>query len=338
MRGRTRTLAAAVAVVVGVLASACAPGADSTAMGSGRTTATLASDDPTPIAQAPTPTLPVTVTGFDGTPVTVTDTSRIVAADQYGTLTETVYALGLGDRLVGRDASANFPAVSSVTNITPSGHSMSAEAILNLDPTVVLTDTSIGPRAVQDQLRAAGIPVVFFDPARTLAGVPIQIRAVADALGVPEQGHALADRTSEQIRAAQDLAPTGGDTPTIAFLYLRGTSITMVAGPGSGADSLIEALGGVDAGTAAGLTQKFTPITSEAMIAADPDVFLMMTGGLDSVGGIDGLTKIPGLAQTTAGRHQRVIDMADTVILSFGPRTGDVLQALSTALHGPRQQ
>ncbi len=337
MRGRTRVLAAAVAVVVGVLASACGSGTDAPAAGSGHTTATLRSLDPVPIAQAPTPTLPVTVTGFDGTTVTITDTSRIVAADQYGTLTETVYALGLGDRLVGRDGSASFPAVSAVPNITPSGHSMSAEAILNLNPTVVLTDASIGPRAVQDQLRAAGIPVVFFDPARTLAGVPVSIRAVADALGVPEQGHALADRTSTQIDAAKALTPTG-EKPTIAFLYMRGTAITMVAGPGSGADSLIEALGGVDAGTAAGLTQKFTPITSEAMIAADPDVFLMMTGGLDSIGGIDGLAKIPGLAQTTAGRNQRVVDMTDSVILSFGPRTGDVLQALTTALYGPQQQ
>ncbi|MFD1813779.1 heme/hemin ABC transporter substrate-binding protein [Rhodococcus gannanensis] len=334
-RTRTALRAAAVVLAAALVTAGCASQDSQATEQSGRTTATLENLDPTPIAENPTPALPVTVTGFDGTEVTVTDTSRIVAADQYGTLTETVYALGLGDRLVGRDTAAKFPAVESVADVTPSGHSMSAEAILALNPSVVLTDTSIGPRTVQDQLRAAGIPVVFFDPTRTLEGVPGQIEAVATALGVPEQGAELAARTSDEIEAAKALAPEDGTPPTIAFLYMRGTSITMLAGPGSGADSLIEALGAVDAGTASGLTQQFTPITSEAMIAASPDVFLMMTKGLDSIGGLDGLAKIPGIAQTPAGRNQRVVDMADGVLLSFGPRTGEVLQALAVALYGP---
>ncbi|WP_345342765.1 heme/hemin ABC transporter substrate-binding protein [Rhodococcus olei] len=325
-------------VAAAALATGCTSGSSDSAGPAGRTTATLDSLDPVPVAQAPAPALPVTVRGHDGVDVTITDTSRIVAADQYGTLTETVYALGLGDRLVGRDTAAKFPAVEQVPDITPSGHSMSAEAILNLHPTVVLTDTSIGPRSVQEQLRAAGIPVVFFDPTRTLAGVPGQIQAVADALGVPDQGKALADRTTTEIDAAKALTPADATPPKIAFLYMRGTSITMLAGPGSGADSLIDALGGVDAGTASGLTQQFTPITSEALIAAAPDVFLMMTNGLDSIGGIDGLAKIPGVAQTPAGRNQRVVDMQDGVLLSFGPRTGDVLRALSGALYGTASQ
>ncbi len=334
MRTRTVFRAAVAVLAVAVVSAGCSSQDAGSADQSGRSTATLDNLDPTPIADDPTPALPVTVTGFDGAQVTVTDTSRIIAADQYGTLTETVYALGLGDRLVGRDGAATFPAVDGVTNVTPSGHSMSAEAILALNPTVVLTDTSIGPRTVQDQLRSAGIPVVFFDPTRTLKGVPGQIEAVATALGVPEQGAALAKRTTDEIEAATALAPQGGTPPKVAFLYMRGTSITMMAGPGSGADSLIEALGAVDAGTASGLTQQFTPITSEAMIAASPDAFLMMTKGLDSIGGLDGLAKIPGIAQTPAGRNQRVVDMQDGVLLSFGPRTGEVLQALAVALYG----
>lgn len=338
VRSRTALRAMVALVAAAALATGCTSGSSDSAGPTGRTTATLDSLDPVPVAQAPAPALPVTVRGHDGVDVTITDTSRIVAADQYGTLTETVYALGLADRLVGRDTAAKFPAVEQVPDITPSGHSMSAEAILNLHPTVVLTDTSIGPRSVQEQLRAAGIPVVFFDPTRTLAGVPGQIQAVADALGVPGQGKTLADRTTAEIDAAKALTPADAAPPKIAFLYMRGTSITMLAGPGSGADSLIDALGGVDAGTASGLTQQFTPITSEALIAAAPDVFLMMTNGLDSIGGIDGLAKIPGVAQTPAGRNQRVVDMQDGVLLSFGPRTGDVLRALSGALYGTASQ
>jgi iron complex transport system substrate-binding protein len=329
----------AIALAAAAMTTACATGGDApTGAQTGRTTATLERPDPEPIAERPVSNLPVTVRSADGVDVTITDTSRVVAADQYGTLTETVYALGFGDRLVGRDIAAKFPAVESVPNVTPSGRQLSAEAILNLHPTVVLTDSSIGPRAVQDQLRAAGIPVVYFDPSRSLASVPDQIQAVADALGVPAEGTALRERTAAEIAEASALVPSNADPLTIAFLYMRGPAITMLAGPGSGADSLIEGLGATDAGTAAGLTKDFTPITSEAMIAAAPDVFLMMTGGLESIGGVEGLTAIPGIAQTPAGSNQRIVDMQDGALLSFGPRTGAVLKALATAVYGPPAQ
>ncbi|WP_072802247.1 heme/hemin ABC transporter substrate-binding protein [Rhodococcoides yunnanense] len=310
-----------------------ATGGDSESIGP--RTAVIENPDPEPIAAAPVSALPVTAKSFDGVDVTVTDTSRIVAADQYGTLATTVYALGLGDRLVGRDTSAEFPAVAEVADVTPGGHSLSAEGILALNPTVVLTDTSIGPRAVQDQLRAAGIPVVYFDPSRTFDGVGEQIDAVAQALGVPDEGTRLAERTSAEIEQAKALVPREAEPLKIAFLYMRGPAIKMLAGPGSGADALVAALGAEDAGTTSGLTQQFVPITSEALIAAAPDVILMMTGGLDSIGGLDGLEQVPGIAQTPAGQTQRVVDMADGVILSFGPNTGKVLDALAKAVYTP---
>jgi iron complex transport system substrate-binding protein len=61
----------------------------------------------------------------------------------------------------------------------------------------------------------------------------------------------------------------------------------------------------------------------------------MMTDGLASIGGIDGLEKIPGIAQTPAGKNQRVVDMEDGVLLSFGPNTGRVMQSLAEAIYGP---
>jgi iron complex transport system substrate-binding protein len=338
---RTCTLRSVLAVLAVVLVAAVGASACTSATGDGGTgphgahTAVLDDLDPQPVASTAAPLLPTTVRSFDGVDVTIDDVSRIVTADRYGTLTETVFALGLGDNVVGRDIAAEFPAAADVPVVTPGGQSLSAEAILDLAPTVILTDTSIGPKGVQDQLRAAGVPVVYFDPTRTLAGVSPQIIAVANALGVPERGAELAARTDHEIAAARSRAPDGENPLKIAFLYLRGTAITMIGGRGSGADSLIEALGAVDAGTASGITQQFAPITSEALIAAAPDVILMMTGGLESIGGIDGLAKIPGVAQTPAGKNQRVVDMEDGVLLSFGPNTGRVLDALADAVYQP---
>ncbi|WP_342661124.1 Vitamin B12-binding protein [Rhodococcus ruber] len=328
-RGILAFLAAALALVALLAGCATAPTGGG---GAGARTAVVGDPNPRPIAEAPVPALPVTVRGVDGVDVTVTDASRIVTADRSGTLAQTVFALGLGDRLVGR-STAGFPAVEQVPNVTPGGHGLSTEAILALAPTVVLTDTSVGPLAVQEQLRATGVPVVFVDPRRTLATVGEQIRFVARVLGVPAAGETLAQRTDDEIAAARAAVPDDGTPPTVAFLYLRGSAIKMLGGPGSGADALVEALGGRDAGTVAGLTSEFTPITSEAMIASAPDVILIMTESLASVGGPEGLARLPGVAQTPAGRDGNIVDMADSVLLSFGPDTGRVLAALAAALY-----
>lgn len=337
--GRVRTggLRAVSAVfAVGLLLGAVACGAEggTSHRGHGPSTATLSDLDPVPIGSEPTPALPVTVRSFDGTQVTVSDAGRIIAVDRYGTLAQIVYALGLGPKLVGRSTSAAFPAVRDVPNVAGGNGSLNVESVLALRPSVFLTDTTSAAPAVREQLRAAGVTVVYFDPQRTMEGVVPQIEAVAGALGVPDRGQALAQRTRDEIASASAAVPAKDPQLTIAFLYLRSTAIMMLAGPGSGADALIAALGARDAGTVAGLTEPFTAITSEAMIGAAPDVLLVMSDGLKSVGGVDGLQKVPGIAQTPAGRDKRVVDMSDAVLLSFGPNTGRVIAALSEAVYG----
>lgn len=333
-RGGARWLLTVLAVVLLAGVTTACGGGGASGEQQGATTATLANPDPTPIGPEPVPALPVTVRSFDGAEVTVTSADRIVAVDRYGTLAQTVWALGLGSKLVGRSTSAAFPAVRDVPNVAGGTGSINIEAVAAQRPTVFLTDTTSATPTMRDQLRALGITVVYFDPQRTIDGVGPQIRSVADALGVHDQGVKLAERTHAEIAAATAAMPKRQPPLKIGFVYLRSTAITMLAGPGSGADSLVAALGGVDAGTAAGLTEPFTTITSEAMISAAPDVLLVMSDGLKSVGGVDGLEKVPGVAQTPAGRDHRVVDMSDAVLLSFGPETGHVLEALSKAVYG----
>lgn len=301
----------------------------------GPATASLADEHVHPIQDKPTATLPVTVESCDDETVEITDTSRILAVDLYGTLAEIVFSLGLGDQVVGRDMSTGFPEAVDLPVVTPGGHDLNAEAVLALNPSVVLTDSSIGPPEVQQQLRDAGIPVVYFDPSRTLDGIPAQIRGVAGALGVPDAGEELLDRTETEIATAVALAPTDGEPLRIAFLYLRGGMVQLLAGPGSGADAMIQAIGATDVGTDLGLERPFTQITPEALIDAAPDVILMMSKGLESIGGLDGVLKIPGVAQTPAGADLRVVDMEDTDLLSFGPRTGAIVDALARAVYRP---
>ena len=57
-----------------------------------------------------------------------------------------------------------------------------------------------------------------------------------------------------------------------------------------------------------------------------------MSKGLESVGGVSGLVKLPGIAQTPAGKSSRIIDVDDSLLLSFGPRTPSLVTQLGKAL------
>ncbi|WP_318247394.1 ABC transporter substrate-binding protein [Rothia kristinae] len=130
----------------------------------------------------------MTVKDHQGTEVTVTDTSRILALDLYGTLAQTVEALGQGDKLVGRVTSSTEESLKDLPLVTENGHDLNAEAIMKTAPTVVLMDTTNGPTEITEQLRSAGITVVHFSPDRRMDLIDGQIQKVADALGVPEDG------------------------------------------------------------------------------------------------------------------------------------------------------
>jgi iron complex transport system substrate-binding protein len=106
-------------------------------------------------------------------------------------------------------------------------------------------------------------------------------------------------------------------------------------GKESGASDLIAGLGGQDVAAEQGWAAS-VPMTDESPVAADPDLILVMTDGIESVGGLDRLLAArPALALTTAGRNRRFVDMSDSDILSFGPRAAGVLDALARAVYAP---
>lgn len=312
----------------------------------GPSTAVLASDEVVPLVDPGAASLPARVTSRDLTGDTaqvVTDTSRLLALDISGALAATVTGLGLGDLLVGRDVSTTFDSAADLPVVTKEGHSINAEAVLALEPTLVITDGSIGPTDVVQQLRQSGVTVVYVENEPSPAGAGDLARSVGAALGVPAAGEALADevdaRTKEVQAQIAGLAPAAeADRLRIAFLYLRGSAgIYYLLGEGTGADALVDGLGGVDVAAEIGWVGA-RPMTDEALVAADPDVFLVMTGGLESAGGVDGLLAAkPAVALTAAGEHRRFVDMADGQVLSFGPRTPEVLAALARAVYAPGQ-
>lgn len=289
------------------------------------------SDRLEPLADTPSPELPVTVRSADGRKVTVERADRLVPLS--GSLGEIVFTLGLGDRVVARDVTATFEEASELPVVTR-GHDVSAESVLSMRPDLVIAEATTGPAEAMDQIRAAGVRVLVVEAATGLDDVGPRIRAVADALGVPDAGGELTTRSEQRIDAVTDSAPAEDPRPRVAFLYLRGSaSVYLIGGRGSGATSLIEAAGAVDAGAESGLEKDFTAITSEALVKAAPDAILVMAKGLESVGGVDGLAEIPGVAQTPAGMDRRIVSVEDGVLLNYGPRTDQVLTSVVEQLY-----
>lgn len=310
----------------------------------GPSTAVLGETSHDPITQNPSVSLPVTVDSDELSgelEVTVRSANRVLALDMSGSLAATVWALGLGDKLVGRDISTTFPGVEDLPVVTGSGHAISPESVLELRPDLIITDGTIGPLDVVLQLREAGVTVVFVREKPGLDAPAALARSVATIFGMPETGEALASRITAELNSV--LTTISQNTPTIeadklrmVFLYLRGANgIYYLFGQESGAGDLIEGLGGIDIATDIGWTG-LRPMTDEALIAANPDLILVMTDGLNSVGGAAELVQLkPAIGLTAAGQNLRFVDMDDSQVLSFGPRTPAVMDALARAIYDP---
>lgn len=255
-------------------------------------------------------------------PTTFTAQRVVVLANG---VAEIIQSLNGQSIIVGRDISSTEDSLSDIPIVT-SGHQVLPEKVISLKPDLVIIDASTGPKAAIDSIKAAGITVIETPESWSLKDLPAKVRAVGRAVGAVDQAELLVDQLNQSLKTSAI-----NNAPRVAFLYLRGTSsIYLIGGPGSGADSLLEAIGAVDVG-GQNLDRPFNTLTAESLAALNPDVIVVMSKGLESVGGIDGLLKLPGVAQTKAGKNSAVIDVDDSLLLSFGPRTPSLVEALATA-------
>lgn len=239
---------------------------------------------------------------------------------------EIIQSLNAQSIIVGRDISSTEDSLADIPIVT-SGHQVLPEKVISLRPDLVLIDASTGPKAAIATIKAAGITVIETPESWSLEDLPIKVRAVGTAIGAQAQAELLIQELNSSLKIS-----TVKSSPRVAFLYLRGTSsIYLIGGQGSGADSLLQAIGAIDVG-AQSLARPYNTLTAESLAALNPDVILVMSKGLESVGGVQGLLKLPGVAQTKAGKNSAVIDVDDSLLLSFGPRTPSLVEALAAGL------
>ncbi len=270
----------------------------------------------------------VSVTDAFGEDIVIEDTSRIVTIG--GSVTEIVFALGAGEQVVARDDSSLYPL--AVNDLESVGYvrTLSAEPVLALEPTLIITNEDAGPPEAIEQLQAAGVTLLIVPTEDSIAGVITIVEIIAQALSLEDAGAEIIADIESDYAEAQSLLETVDDTPRVMFIYARGAGAMSVAGTGTSAETMIQLAGAENAITE---FEGFQPLTAEAVVTAAPDIILMMTRGLESLGGVEGLLEQPGVAQTPAGENSRVVVMDDLYLLGFSTRTGTAVLDLSYLLH-----
>ena len=241
-----------------------------------------------------------------------------------GTVTEIVYALGAGNRLVGVDLSSRYPDDASRLPQVGYYRDFSIEGVASLRPDLVLASEHAGPRQALDSLDRLGVPVVRVPGRASIDSLALAISTVARSLGLQTAGEAL-------IASVRDkLGPVPAGRPPTVLVVSSHTGRLQGAGGDTSAGELVRLAGGSNllehqAG--------YRPIPAESVAALAPEV--IVTTRL-SIGpeGIAGFARQPGIATTPAARDGRIHAVDDLLLLGFGPRVPEAVALLRASFSG----
>lgn len=264
-----------------------------------------------------------TATDDRGTSVTVGPAPRVVALGAASG--ETVALLGRADTVVAADVGHRLVPALATKAVLNYHQQVSAEGVLAQSPDLVLASPSTGPEASLQQIEAAGVPVFVAPEGFAVADVKARIAALGALLDAQEAASALLERLEADLaRAAVRRSRLAGKTAL--FVYARGAGTLMVAGQETSAHAVLS-LAGVD--NAVSGHEGYLPLTAEAAIAAAPDVLVLTTHGLDSLGGVEAVRSLPGVLQLG---DVPIVTGEDLLLLGLGPRTGEGVLALQDAI------
>lgn len=257
------------------------------------------------------------------------DTSRLVSIG--GSLTEIIYALGEEKRLVARDQTATFPPEALALPYVGYMRALAPEGVLSVTPTALLVIDGSGPPESLEVLAHAGIDYQTVPEGFSHDGILTKVRAVGQALGVPEKSEALAAEIDAALKAVEARTAAVSERKTVLFILSTQGGKIQASGTDTAADGVIALAGARNAVTD---YSGYKALTEEAIIAANPDFILMMDRGGDHGGTDAELLAHPAIALTTAGKNHAIIRFDGAYLLGFGPRTAGAVAELVDAIYG----
>jgi iron complex transport system substrate-binding protein len=243
--------------------------------------------------------------------------ARIVSLG--GDVTETLFRLGQGARVVAVDDTSGFPAAAARLPRVGYLRSLAPEPILATRPDLVLAGDGAGPEAVLRRISAAGVRVVRLPAGHTPADVAARIRMIGAATGTGP----AADRLAADVRKGLILPPLARP-PAMILVMATAPGRVLAAGRGTAGDALIGLSGGRNPFAVDG----YRLLSAEAALAANPDILLVPSHVSELVGGLPVLLADPTLRNLPAVRSGRVIVVDSQAALAFGPRLPEALARL----------
>ena len=259
------------------------------------------------------------------------DSSKLVAIG--GAVTEIVYALGEGSRLVARDSTSMFP--EDALKLPDVGYmrQLSPEGVIAVNPTAILAVEGSGPPDALAVLKSAGIPFETVPEGFDRAAILKKIAVIGDFLGVPDKAKALEAEVGADLDSAIADAATRpeNERKRVLFILSFQNGKVMAAGAHTAADGIIGLAGAINA--TEGAFEGYKPLTDEAVIEAKPDVVMVMTrpgaGSSD-----EEVLAHPAISVTPAGANKAILRMNSLHLLGFGPRTASAIRDLNKELYG----
>lgn len=244
-----------------------------------------------------------------------------------GALTETVFALGAEQYLVGSDTTSYYPQAAEEMPKVGYQRALSAEGILSLNPDLVILTKEAGPQTVIEQIKAANIEILTLEAARNVDDIINTIAAIGKALDKSEQADTLIAAMQQKQR---QLSFKGHTRPKVLIVHQHAGGAPTAAGINTAANSIIALSGGQNVVTK---FANYKPLTPEAAIALAPELIIVAAPNASSIEDKSSLTNHPLFAHTPAGKNNRVYVMDALEILGFGPRTVESAKKLH-ALYG----
>ena len=238
-----------------------------------------------------------------------------------GDVTEIVYALHAEESLVARDSTSSWPPAAQKLPDVGYLRQLNAEGILALRPQLVLASAQAQPSLVLHKVQASGVKVVNVPGGESLSAIDNKVAVIAEALGKTAAGDALRQQLQQQIAAI----PTQPVAKRVLFILSHGGMNTLVV------DSIPHGRWRHSRRRIAERDAGLRPLSRHVagrVAASQADLVVISADGLKGMGGEAGLWKLPGLAQTPAGRHKQLLTIDDMALLGFGPRTPQAIIAL----------
>ena len=246
-------------------------------------------------------------------------------------VTETLFALGVGDRVVGVSTYCDYPPEAARIDKVGTFLAPNVERILAERPDLVIAVPSPGNRTPVERLRDLGLEVLIVNPER-IDEILASIRTIAAAVGVQEAGARLVERVEAGVKAVE--ARVAG-APATRTLLLVGRSPFVAAGAGTYQDELVTRGGGTN--IAAGSGQAWPNLSLEFIVAQAPQVIIDASMGseeaADSATSVEFWGDFPTIP---AVRDKRIYGYRAYELLRPGPRVAETLATVARFIHPER--